>query len=226
MIRVKFDSSQQFLREMTNIVGYAEGFVDGAKKGQNAMLENLGKEVIAELKNFIDINARVNPTMMHHVYEWYQTGSPAARLFDIEYNVLGAGGLSFDSNFRQSRTVARGSKTPFYDKARIMENGIPVTIRPKTSSVLAFEDNGETVFTKKPITVPDPGGPLVQGQYESVFNSFFNQYFSQSFLRDSKVLQGLEIPRSFVSNFRKSKAGGRSAGIAAGYEWMAKSGGM
>jgi len=224
MIRVKFDSSQQFLREMNNIANYAEGFVDGAKKAKGNMLANLGAEVIQELKNFIDINARVNPAMLHHVYEWYQTGSPAARLFDIEYNVLGGGGLSIDSNFRQSRTVAQGSKTPFYDKARIMELGIPVTIRPKTSSVLVFEDNGETVFTKKPVSVTDPGGQLVQGQYESTFNSFFNQYFSQSFLRYSKVLQNLEIPRSFVSNFRKSKTGGRSAGIAAGYEWMSKGG--
>jgi len=74
---------------------------------------------------------------LHHVYEWYQTGSPAARLFDINY-ISNQIGLSFNSTFRQSVSIKSGSKVPFYNKAQIIENGIPVTIRPVSSEVLSF----------------------------------------------------------------------------------------
>ena len=129
------------------------------------------------LKQYVDASARVNPSLLHHVYEWDKAGSPDSRLFDVNYTITG-NGLSFNSNFRQSRTIKVGSRTPFYDKARIMEDGIAVTIRPRKAKVLAFEDSGEQVFTKGPVTVNNPGGNT-KGQFENVFNSFFNVYFTQ-----------------------------------------------
>lgn len=222
MIRTKVHSGE-FARDMRKIIGYAEGFLQGAEAGKTNMMENVGAEVIDELKNFIDVNARINPSMMHHVYEWYQTGSPSARLFDLDYQVSNFG-LSVGSTFRQSVTVRKGSTVPFYNKARIMENGIPVRIEPRSKDVLRFIENGEEVFTKKPINVIDPGGEAVQGAYERVFEMFFNQYFTQSFIRHSRVFRHLDDPSVFKLNFNKAKRGGKSAGFSVGFRWMSQGG--
>lgn len=222
MIKVKFND-QKFIRELNNIADYAEGFVEGTKLGKVDLLESIGGEVILGLKEFIDASARVNPMSLHHVYEWLQTGSPQARLFDIDYRATNLG-LSFNSRFRQSVTIKDGSKTPFYNKAEIMENGIPVTIKPVSSSVLAFDVDGKTVFTKKTINVSEPGGDYTQGSYEQAFNQFFNQYFKQSFLQASGILRHLENPAPFKYNIAKGKRGGRAAGISVGYRWIARKG--
>jgi hypothetical protein len=101
-----------------------------------------------------------------------------------------------------------------------MENGIPVTIRPKNKSVLAFEDNGEQVFTKQPVTVENPGGDQVQGSYEKVFDSFFRSYFSQIFLRSSGLIDYLESPKAYKNNFKAGSKQGKSKGIQTGYNWI------
>jgi hypothetical protein len=214
-------NSKQFMKEMDNMVNYTYGFLDGVKQGYPSFINQLGATIIEALKEYIDANARVNPQLLHHVYEWDQTGSPNSRLFELSYRQVGPG-LSFNSTFSQSRSVRSGSSVPFYDKANIMEAGIPVTIIPK-NRVLAFEDNGETVFTSKPVRVENPGGN-VQGEYERVFNSFFNRYFTQAFLASSGILTYLQNPIDFDKNFSAGKRGGRSLGVQVGRSWIAKAG--
>jgi hypothetical protein len=220
MIRVKFDSNR-FAKEMNNIVNYSTGFIEGVQQGKSALLENIGAEVVEGIKEFIDVNARINPAALHHVYEWYQTGSPSARLFDINY-ISNQIGLSFNSTFRQSVSVKNGSKVPFYNKAQIMENGVPVVIRPVSAQVLSFNENGEQVFTRGPVVVSDPGGQAVQGGYERVFDMFFETYFKQSFLRTTGILEHLQNPEPFKRNLSKGKRGGRSVGYSVGYKWISK----
>jgi hypothetical protein len=220
MIRVKFDSNR-FAKEMNNIVNYSTGFIEGVQQGKSALLENIGAEVVEGIKEFIDVNARINPSALHHVYEWYQTGSPSARLFDINY-ISNQIGLSFNSTFRQSVSVKNGSKVPFYNKAQIMENGVPVVIRPVSAQVLSFNENGEQVFTRGPVVVSDPGGQAVQGGYERVFDMFFETYFKQSFLRTTGILEHLQNPEPFKRNLSKGKRGGRSVGYSVGYKWISK----
>jgi hypothetical protein len=216
----RFDS-KQFMKDMNNIVEYSIGFLDGIQGGKKIFLQNLGQETILTLKEFIDLNAQVDPAMLYHVYEWYQTGSPQARLYDVHATVSNLG-LSFKSTFKQSNTVKDGSRTPFYDKARIMEEGIPVVIRPKVSDVLAFENNnGETIFTRNPIVVENPGGTAAQGGFENVMNMFFNQYFKQSFLRTTGLDIYLKNPRVFKTNMAAGKVSGKSAGYSTGFKWIA-----
>lgn len=222
MITVNFDD-KSFMQDLTNIVDYSIGFLQGIESGKAVFLENLGKGIKEVLEHYIDSNARINPQMLHHVYEWYQTGSPNARLFDISY-VVKNGGLTFNSKFSQSKSVQQGSTEPFYNKAKIMEDGSPVTIKPRTSNVLVFENNGETVFTKSPITVENPGGDQVQGAYEEVFNSFFNQYFTQMFIDASGIKQYLENPIIYKEKLNDGKRGGRSVGKTVGYNWIMKAG--
>ena len=222
MIRVSFNSNE-FLTEMNNVVGYSLGFLDGVNKGKASFLSKLGAGVKEVLKEYIDSNARVNPEMLHHVYEWSNVGSPNARLFDISYRVVGPG-ISFTTSFRQSSSVKEGSTQPFYDKARIMEEGIPITIIPKRASVLAFEDGGETVFTKGPVQVDNPGGIDTNRGFEKTVDAFFDRYFSQAFLRSSGLLDYLKTPLAYKQDFAKGVKIGRSAGVASGYRWIVRAG--
>jgi hypothetical protein len=213
----------KFMRDMKNIMDYSIGFVDGVERGKTKFLDGLGKSSIEAIKEYIDTMARVDNQMLHHVYEWNQVGSPEARLFDINY-VAKQNGLSMSSTFRQSTSIKNGSKAPFYDKARIMENGIPVTIKPVTAKVLAFDDNGEKIFTKGPVSIDKPGGPMVAGSFEKTFDYFFQTYFSQVFLYSSGIIDYLKNPVVFKSNLKAGKSGGRSTGLSTGYRWIANAG--
>jgi hypothetical protein len=218
MITVKLNQSK-LIKDLNNIVDYSLGFINGVQKGKSIFLNNLGSSVQHILEAFIDSNARSNPQTLHHVYEWYRTGSPDARLFDIRYTVSNVG-LSFYSSFKQSTTIKNGSSVPFYNKAEIMENGIPVTIVPKRSSVLAFEQDGETIFTKGPINVDNPGGPAVQNGFQNTVNLFFSRYFTQAFLRTSGLYDYFNNPKVYKKNLQKGRTSGKAAGISTGYAWI------
>jgi hypothetical protein len=222
MIRAKFNTAK-FTKDMNNIVKYSEGFLEGANRGKVVFLQKLGVQTVELLKEYIDSNARVNPDALHHVYEWYQTGRPSARLFEINYTVSNLG-LSFVSGFKQSSTIKQGSRTPFYDKAKIMENGMSVKIKPKTSQVLAFEVDGQEVFTKNEVTVDNPGGSQVVGSFEKVFDSFFTQYFTQAFLRSSGLFDFFENPIVYKRDLPAGKKLGRQRGLSTGYRWVANAG--
>lgn len=215
MITAKFND-KELLRDIMNVIEYSRGYIEGAEKGKPKFLAEMGAMTIEIAKEFIDTNARLDPQRLHHVYEWYLTGSPEARLYDIDY-VVNKDSILFTYQFKQSQSVSRGSTTPFYDKAQVMESGMAVTIKPKNSTVLAFDINGEPYFRPGPIVVEKPGG-AVAGQFEKVLDMFFNQYFKQSFLRVSGLAYNLESPAEFHRNLRKNK--GRAEGIKAGYNWI------
>jgi hypothetical protein len=218
-MKVKLDTIL-FEKQMDNLVNYSLGFIDGVNSGKSLFLENLGRGTILALGSYIDVNAKMNQKALHHVYEWYKTGSPQARLFDLNYTVSSLG-LSIKSTFRQSRTMSEDSKTPFYNKAKIMEDGIPVTIKPKSSGVLAFKSAGETVFTKKEITIKDPGGTQVAGSFEQIVDEFIKQYFKQSFLKASGIYDYISKPKLYKENVAAGLKAGKSKGIETGFKWIA-----
>lgn len=210
----------QFKKTMNNVIDYSYGFIDGVNDGKTIFLEKLGRQVIEALGHYIDVNAKMNPKALHHVYEWYQTGSPSARLYDIDF-IVNKNGLSLFSNFKQSRSVSTDSNAPFVNKAKIMEEGTPVVIKPKKSSVLAFESGSQTVFTRKPVTVRDPGGDEVQGSFEQVFDEFMLRYFKQSFIRASGLYDYISRPTAFKKDIRSGSKVGRSKGVSTGFKWIA-----
>ena len=212
---------KEFFKDLMNIAEYSEGFLQGIQAGKNQFLKSLGKEVIFAMKEFIDANARVNPAALQHVYEWYQNGNAKYRLYKLNYRPT-LNGLTFNYTFSQSKSIKDGSNVPFYDKAKIMENGIPVTIKPTSAKVLAFEIGGEQIFTPNQVIVNNPGGEQAQGGFEHVFNSFFNDYFSQSFLKSSGIMEYLGNPDAYKKNLSAGKKGGKSEGIKVGYSWIIK----
>ena len=212
-------NTASFTKQMNNIINYSFGFLEGVNRGKKIFLDNLGKGLIASLSQYIDVQARANPQALHHVYEWNQTGSPSARLFDLRYTVSKLG-LSVGSTFRQSRSVSQDMTTPFYDKARIMENGIPVTIRPTKSQVLKFNGPNGEVFTRRPVKIENPGGDEVYKGFESVFDEFMIRYFKQSFLRASGLYNYIQKPTLYKKNLKAGSKMGRSKGIDTGYKWI------
>lgn len=216
MINSKIDD-RKFLKDMDNLMKYAEGFLEGVKLGKNRFMDVYAAKTAEVLSQFIDSNARVSPESLQHVYEWYESGMKGGRLFDITYVVTGVG-ISMGYSFRQSTSIKQGSKVPFYDKARIMEEGIPVKIIPK-NRVLAFDDNGEAIFTSQPVIVQNPGGD-VKGNFEKAFDMFFKTYFTQSFLSSSGIGGYLKNPIAFKKNFSRGKNGGSFVGRSTGFNWI------
>jgi hypothetical protein len=206
-------------KQLNSIVQYSFGFLDGIHNGKSQFLNSLAKSSIDILGNYIDISARGNPRALHHVYEWYKTGSPEARLFDLSY-AINSSRISINSSFKQSKSLSKNSKEPFYQKAKIMEVGSQITISPKSGSALRFEIDGEPVFTKNTVTIPNPGGVKVQGSFERVMDEFMNNYFKQSFLRSSGIFDYLENPMVYKQNLKAGSKGGRSVGISTGYKWI------
>lgn len=217
-MRVSLDS-RSLEKQLLNIVGYSLGFIDGANNGKKIFLNNLGKSVVFVLGQYIDVEARANSAALHHVYEWYRTGSPQARLFDLNYTVSNVG-LSISSTFRQSKSVSRDSTEPFYNKAKIMESGIPVTITPRPGGALRFTDNGEEIFTKKPVTINSPGGEEVAGSYQKIFDQFMMFYFTQSFLKASGIFDYIKNPVIYKKEFAAGAKLGRSKGVSTGFKWI------
>lgn len=217
-MQVKFDN-KKFAKQMNNIVNYSFGFLEGVEKGKTVFLDNLGKDTIEALKVFIDTNARMDPQAMHHVYEWGKTGMASQRLFTINHTVSNLG-LSIKSDFKQSTSIKQGSLVPFYNKARIMEDGKPVVIKPRNASVLSFNVGGDQVFTKNPVNVSNPGGDWVQGSYEKTFDNFMNYYFKQTFLRASGIYDHLSNPTVYKKNLRAGSNTGKSKGREVGYRWI------
>lgn len=221
-MKTVFDS-KSFKKDMNNIMNYSIGFLEGVHRGKNQFLHSVGIETIEILKEFIDSNARINPEILHHVYEWNLAGSPSARLYDLNYTVSGLG-LSIKSSFRQSTVVKAGSSVPFYDKANIIENGIPVVIKPKKAKALRFEQDGQEVFSKAPITVDNPGGSAAEKGFEKTIDIFFNRYFTQAFLKTSGIGKYLSNPEVYKKNLNAGKRSGKSKGIETGYRWIANAG--
>jgi hypothetical protein len=212
-------NSKSFEMQMNNIVNYSFGFLEGVQKGKKIFLDKLGKGVIQALAQYVDVEARSNPKALHHVYEWNQTGSPTSRLFDLNYTVSNLG-LSINSTFKQSRTVSENMTVPFYNKAKIMENGIPVTISPTKSQVLRFSGPSGDVFTKKPIKVDSPGGDAVFSSFESTVDIFISRYFKQSFLRASGLYDYIKKPVLYKKNFAAGSKLGKSKGVDTGFKWI------
>ena len=212
-------NTKSFEKQLSNITNYSMGFLDGINNGKTIFLNNMGIEVIKVLKQYVDASARSNPQALHHIYEWYQTGSPKARLYDFDYTISNLG-LSFKSTFKQSTTLASGASVPFYNKAKIMEEGLAVKISPKKSNVLAFEVDGEMVFTSQEVTVNNPGGTQVAGSFEKIVDEFFGSYFKQSFLKSSGLYSYIKKPVLYKKNFKAGSRGGKSVGVSTGFKWI------
>lgn len=137
--------------------------------------------MVDEFINYMTVIAGAEPSRFHHVYEWGQVGDPSARLWQ---DVLVGGGNSRVATFTwraSKQTVpvrddfkAAGVKQihVFVWKAPVMEYSTGLTITPKRGNVLAYftgptnpDNKYKMQFTKNPIRVKNPGGPMTRGAF-------------------------------------------------------------
>ena len=225
MITIKFDD-KDLSKKLSNLEKYSKGFFNGIQTNRfnfNSQLALLTKEA---LEKYIDTKARMDPSSLHHIYEWDMVGNPSGRLFIIDYQV-GLNLINFFGNFLPSRSISDTSNEPFVNKAEIMENQIEIQIEPRLNSALAFEIDGEQVFSMNSITIDNPGGDSVSGSFGRAVEDFFNIYFTTTFLRQSGILQRLETPTEYVQGFAMGvSGGGSSAGMSAAQRYMSVRGGI
>lgn len=119
----------------------------------------------------MDALARKEKYLYHHVYEFDHAGDEKYRLFKPEIKTS-QDSSTIKYNLTQS-SLPNKSGHVFKNKTRVMEDGQPVTIRPRKSDVLVFDMGGETVFTKKEILIKSPGGN-VAGSFTRKFYEFMN----------------------------------------------------
>ncbi len=186
-----------------------------SKLTSNAEFKNLFKTTIfnqieKDFGQYVDAQARTKPRSLHHVYEWNKTGNPAFRLFDLY--LIDTGGLSFriGRNFKLSKSAVPSKnkkqkrKYVFANKASVMEEGMPIVIRPKSAERLVFELDGSTVFMPKgtSVTVKRPGGKSATNQFALTYGRFFGGQLVNSSIKssgfqrifNSKITRALSVP--------------------------------
>lgn len=149
------------------------------KQFQEKFRSVIFSQIQKDFGEYIDAQARLNPSTLHHVYEWKKTGSKNARLFtlDIKESI----GLSFriGYSFKDSRSMVPtnygNSRHVFRNKARVMEAGEPVVIRPRAAERLVFEIDGRVIRMPKgaPVTVKKPGGGKATNRFQIAYARFF-----------------------------------------------------
>lgn len=120
---------------------------------------------------WLDNKARRSPEKFHHLYEWGKTGDRNSRLFECRISDSANPIINF---YLTQSSSANEDGYIFYNKAEVMENGDPVTISPQNSDVLAFEIDGEVIFTPNEVHVDNPGGTEVQGSFQEAFREFMS----------------------------------------------------
>lgn len=167
-----------------------------SRTGQGNIQKTIERSVNRKFLPFVNAASRASKESMHHLYEWNKTGVTSARLFDLKIPSASRGKTNFSMvvDFRPSKSLVpltEAQMTPgpsgktvtsrhvFYNKAMIMEYGQTVTIRPKGSRAMAF-DNPDgfregLYFTKAPVVVNYSDKPTFKGLAKAV-DGFFSSY--------------------------------------------------
>lgn len=212
MYAIKFDGKEA-IEMLDNIVKYSDGFIKETKAKESTIASRLADSSIQGFYDYLDALARTNPGMLHHIYEWGNVGNPEARLVELKKKLARGGSVEIDSDFLTSTSIPSGSSEPFYEKATIMEEGIPITIQAVNAKAMFFEYNGEEYFTAGPITIENPGGEAVRGSFVQAFEEFYNVYFDQVYLNAIRFYDHFSQTQLYSKNFPAAVKSANAAGI-------------
>ena len=217
--RIKADD---LIKKLNNTVKYSSGFVTELNKSKALLSQKVGATSVAAFYDYLDGLARSHPGMLHHVYEWGEVGNPMERLYDLTLQVNNTSAV-IDAEFLQSNMPSENGGEPFYNKAIIMEEGIPVTINEKNAKALAFTIDGQEYFRVGPITIANPGGEATRGSFVEAFNEFYGSYFTNVYLSAIRFYDYFSNPKTYEDHFASGvNGGGFSTGKAAALSWIAK----
>lgn len=219
--------SKSVIDMLTNAVSYTDSFAKEINKNKTKITSSLAEGSIEVFYDYLDGLARSHPGMLHHVYEWGRVGDPSARLFQLKYQLSQTQAL-VSADFLQSDSVSETSNTAFYDKANIMEEGIPVVINETEAEALFFVIDGEEFFRTGPIFIANPGGSATRGSFVKAFNEFYSLYFNQVYLKSIGFYKHFSNPTEYSKYFKnaiKTKSA-RSLGKSAALSWIQKAPGV
>lgn len=149
-------------------------------------ITNAGAQIISNyFSNYVDAIARIDNYRYHHIYEFGKVGNKSARLFQgtvkngiISYTLLPS-------------SQPNNNGVIFQQKAFVMEEGTPIIIQPTNSSILAFEIDGEMIFSQQSI-INQPGGPYVANAFRDLFNEFFSSNLPEKALKEMGFYSEIE----------------------------------
>lgn len=221
-MRVSFNSKDA-MKMLNNMVKYSDGYIKETTAKQSTVTNKLANLSIDAFYEYLDGLARVNPGMLHHVYEWSEVGNPEARLVELQKAITKTKAV-IDSEFLQSMSNSPGGSEPFYEKATIMEEGIPVTVQAVNAQAMFFEYNGQEYFRTGPITIENPGGEETRGSFVRVFEEFYNVYLDRVYLRAIRFYDHFASTREFSKNFPAAVRSARAEGLgrATALSWIMK----
>ena len=211
MITAKINAKKA-MKMLNNLVSYSDGFIKETKAQESTVTKRLAKSSVSGFYEYLDQLARVNPGMLHHVYEWGRVGDANSRLFDLKVS-LSKNNAVITSEFLTSETPSDTSNEPFYEKARIMEEGIPVVIQEVQAQALFFEIDGIEYFRTGPIVIENPGGSEVRGSFVAQFEEFYNNYLNDVYLRSIRFYQYFMDAREYERNFNTAMNSGNAGEI-------------
>ena len=194
-------NSKRAMKTLNNVVRYSEGFLKESKARESFVASKLAGASINGFYQYLDSLARTNPSMLHHVYEWGQVGDPGARLVELKKIISAGGKAAIDADLLTSSSVPEGGSEPFYEKAQIMEEGIPVVINEVNAQAMFFQVDGEEFFRVGPIVVENPGGEATRGSFIRAFEEFYNVYFDQMYLRAIRFYDHFSNANAYAKNF-------------------------
>lgn len=221
MYSIKIDGKEA-KKMLDGVVAYSNGFIKETKAQQKTIVSRLASTSIEAFYDYLDTLARTNPGMLHHVYEWGAVGDPGARLVELKKRLSGQS-ANIDTEFISSSSIPEGGSEPFYEKATIMEEGIPITVQAVQAKAMFIQYGGEEFFRTGPIVIENPGGESVRGSFVRAFEEFYNTYFEQVYLRSIRYYDHFENPRGFSSNFGSAVESGKRAegiGRATALKWV------
>jgi hypothetical protein len=185
---------------------YSIGDEDAMRKYNDKIFKSVNKN----FGRHLDGRAAAMPKKYHHVYEWGGVGNSKSRLWKLQKRNTGNDRMIIRYDFLTSKKVAPihpslqkpgpsgkfvKKSTVFKNKAFVMENGIPVTIRPKTAKWLAipstfdFNSTATINFTRGPVRIQNPGGTGVRFSFAQTFNGYFSSGLAVKHLNSDGTLQ-------------------------------------
>lgn len=208
----------QLSKVLDNVVKYTDGFLVGVKTGQIMFNKRLGKAIVGMLYEYLDSTAQVSPGKLGHMYEPDMTGDPKGRLYKLDF-AAGMETINIKTSYIESTLIPNNLGHPFRERAEVMEEGNPVTIRPlNPGGVLVFMYQGELVVTPKTITVQHPGGEDAEGGFSNAIKAFFDSYIEKSII--DTAMKKMSKPTEYGTFFEQGAKLGKLSGIRAGTQYV------
>jgi hypothetical protein len=220
-VTIETSAPEQIIGALMYEFYVAKATLDGV--GMERFMDEAYERTKNNFEMWMDAKSLQRQRELSHVYEWGRVGDPGGRLFRLHRRKGSTNSFQITYNFINSRRVVPihprlrepgptgkfvKKSSIFRRKADVMEQGLPVVIRPRGDNYLAIpvknaefrgyingrhtDSSGYGIaFSRGPIRVRQPGGPLARDGFGRNYRNYFN---SGTALKQLKASGTLERP--------------------------------